>query len=89
MKLIKITAVWCLSCILMNDRINNVLGDVADLEVVELDYDDDEEMVEKYEIGKTLPVLILLDDDKEIRRSVGEKTEKELKQFLDLERKYD
>ncbi len=84
MKLIKITAVWCLSCILMNDRINNVLEEINDLELIELDYDDDEEMVEKYNIGKTLPVLILLDNDKEIGRSIGEKTEKELKEFLDI-----
>ena len=84
MKLIKITAVWCLSCILMNDRINNVLEEINDLELIELDYDDDEEMVEKNNIGKTLPVLILLDNDKEIGRCIGEKTEKELKEFLDI-----
>lgn len=89
MKLIKITAVWCLSCILMNDRINSVLKETNDLEVIELDYDEDEDVVEKYEIGKTLPVLILLDNDKEIKRSVGEKTEKELKEFLNMRSNYD
>ena len=81
-KLIKITAIWCLSCILMNDRIDNILKD-NNLEVIELDYDDDEEEVEKYSIGKTLPVLILVDkDNNELRRSIGEKTEKELKEFI-------
>lgn len=83
MKLIKITAVWCLSCILMNERINNTLSKHEELEIIELDYDDDEDKVKEYNIGKTLPVLILLDENnKEIGRSIGEKTEKELINFL-------
>ncbi|MBR3162434.1 MAG: thioredoxin family protein [Bacilli bacterium] len=83
MKLIKITAIWCLSCILMNERINNVLSSFSQLDLIELDYDDDEEKIEKYNIGKTLPVLILLDENNnEIKRIIGEKTEKELTEFL-------
>ncbi len=83
MKLIKITAVWCLSCILMNERINNVLKDINNLELTELDYDEDEEIIEKYNIGTTLPVLILLDkNNNEIKRNIGEKSEKELIDFL-------
>ena len=83
MKLIKITAMWCLSCILMNERINNVLENIDNLELIELDYDDDEEQIEKYDIGKTLPVLILLDNKgNEIKRSIGEQTKQELKEFF-------
>ena len=83
MKLIKITAMWCLSCILMNERINNVLENIDNLELIELDYDDDEEQIEKYDIGKTLPVLILLDNKgNEIKRCIGEKTKQELKEFF-------
>ena len=82
MKLIKITAIWCLSCILMNDRINNVLKENK-IEIEELDYDENEDEIEKYSIGKTLPVLILVDkDNNELRRSIGEKTELELKEFI-------
>ncbi len=83
MKLIKITAIWCLSCILMNERINNVLSNFQQLDLIELDYDDDEEKIEEYNIGKTLPVLILLDENNnEIKRIIGEKTEKELTTLL-------
>ena len=85
MKLIKITAMWCMSCILMNDRINNILKDVDDLELVELDYDDDEDKFEEYNIGKILPVFIKVDEnDNEIGRIIGEKSEKELREFLEL-----
>ncbi len=83
MKLIKVTAIWCLSCILMNERINNVLKEIKDLELIELDYDDDEEQIKKYNIGKVLPVLIMLDkDNNETNRIIGEKSEKELKELL-------
>ena len=84
MRLVKITAVWCLSCILMNERIGNVLRNVNDLELIELDFDDDEDRVEEYNIGKTLPVLIKLDgNNKEIGRIIGEKSEKEIEEFLE------
>ena len=67
----------------MNERINNVLSSFSQLDLIELDYDDDEEKIEKYNIGKTLPVLILLDENNnEIKRIIGEKTEKELTEFL-------
>ena len=83
MKLIKVTAIWCLSCILMNERINNVLKEIKDLELIELDYDDDEEQIKKYNIGKVLLVLIMLDkDNNETNRIIGEKSEKELKELL-------
>ena len=84
MRLVKITAVWCLSCILMNERIGNVLRNINDLELIELDFDDDEDRVEEYNIGKTLPVLIKLDsNNKEIGRIIGEKSEKEIEEFLE------
>ena len=83
MKLIKVTAVWCLSCILMNERINNAIKG-KDIDLIEYDYDDDEDIIEKYNIGKILPVLIITDDNgKELKRSIGEKTEKELNEFLE------
>ena len=83
MKLIKVTAVWCLSCILMNERINNAIKG-KNIDLIEYDYDDDEDIIKKYNIGKILPVLIITDDNgKELKRSTGEKTEKELNEFLE------
>ena len=83
MKLIKVTAVWCLSCILMNERINNAIKG-KNIDLIEYDYDDDEDIIKKYNIGKILPVLIIIDDNgKELKRSIGEKTEKELNEFLE------
>lgn len=82
MKLIKIGAVWCPSCLIMASRINKIV-DKYDIELINYDYDVDSDEVKKYNVGKILPELILLDDnDKEIRRLVGEQSLKKLEDFI-------
>lgn len=78
MKLIKITAMWCPACLIMRNVINNL--DI-DIEQVEYDYDLDEEEISKYNVGEILPVLIL-EDNKEIARLVGEKSKEEVLDFI-------
>ena len=48
----------------------------------ELDYDMDEEEVKKYDVGKTLPVFIVLDNDKEVDRIIGEVSLEEFEEKL-------
>lgn len=81
MKLIVISAVWCPSCLILNKQIKNIKEEF-DIEIEKLDYDLDEDKIEMYNIGKTLPVLILEKDNKEIRRLTGEKSYNEIKEFL-------
>lgn len=78
MKLISISALWCPACLIMRPRIEKVLNNFKDVELVYYDYDMDEEIVETYQIGTTLPVFILLDGNHEITRIVGEKSEAEI-----------
>ena len=49
-----------------------------DIETINLDYDMDEEEVNKYNVGDILPVFIFFDQDKEITRVIGEVSEKEM-----------
>lgn len=79
MKVIKITALWCSSCLIMNNRWNEILKE-RNIETVSLDYDFDD--IEKYNVGDILPVFIFLKDDKEIKRLVGEHSVKELKNVM-------
>lgn len=81
MKLIKISAMWCSSCLIMNSRINKYLID-KNIEVIDYDYDIDNEEIKKYNVGKVLPVIIVLDNNKEIKRLVGEYSIKELDEQL-------
>lgn len=75
MKVLKFNAIWCSACLVMKKTYQKIFEEYKQFEIVNYDYDMDEEMVEKYNIGTTIPVLIFLDDeDKEIMRIVGEKS---------------
>ena len=83
MKIIKISAVWCGACILNNKIWNNVKKDYPDLDIEELDLDFDSDEVKQYNIGDTLPVVIFMDDEKEIFRLIGEKSKEEIYQKVE------
>ena len=78
MKVVKIGAIWCGGCLVMN-KVWNKLKDNYQFDYEELDLDMDEEKVEKYSPGDVLPVFIFLNDAKEIDRLVGEYSYDELK----------
>jgi len=76
MKLLRISAVWCTSCILTTSDFNKIKENYKNLEYEELDYDTDD--IEKYNVGDTLPVIIIFKDNKEVDRVIGEKRYKEI-----------
>ena len=83
MKIVKINSIACPSCIIMNNRFNE-LKEEYNFPYEEIDYDFDEY---DYEVGKTLPVFIFLSDSgEEISRLVGEvpkeKCEEEIKKYI-------
>ena len=80
MKLIVISAVWCPACLIMNNRLNK-MG--SDIEIIKYDYDTDIELIRKYNVGTILPVLILMDNDKELGRLIGEQSIKKIERFID------
>lgn len=82
MKVIKITALWCSGCIIMNNIWKEVLKK-KDIETINLDYDMDEDVVNKYNPGKILPVFIFINNDKEIKRIAGEKSLDEMLNIID------
>ena len=79
MKIIRISAIWCSSCIIMKSRFNDAV-EGKDIEVESLDYDTDD--IEKYNIGEILPVYIKIKDGKEIDRLIGEHSKKDIERFL-------
>lgn len=77
MKVVKITALWCSACLIMNKRWDEVLKE-KEIETISLDLDMDEEEVASYQVGDILPVFIFYKEDKEVKRIVGEKTTNEM-----------
>lgn len=79
MKIIRISAIWCSSCIIMKSRFNEVIND-KNIEIINLDYDLDD--IEKYNVGEILPVFIKIENDKEVNRLIGEHTKNEIESFI-------
>ena len=84
MKLVKVTAIWCMSCIFMNEVLKKIENkNEKRYETIEYDFDADAEEIAPYNVGEILPVYILLDDNgNELARSIGEKKKKELIEFF-------
>ena len=82
MKVIKITAVWCSACLIMNKRWKEIESKY-DIETISYDLDFDEEEVKQFEVGDKLPVFIFMDNDKEIGRLIGEKKLDEIINYIE------
>ena len=82
MKLYKITAVWCMSCIIMKSRFEKFEDRLNDCEIISLDADQDKEEIKKLDIGEKLPIYIIMDGDKEVSRMIGEKGSKDIEKVL-------
>lgn len=77
MKVVKINAIWCSGCLIMNKVWKNVSSKYL-FDTLELDYDIDQEEVMKYNPGNILPVFIFFQEDEEVLRITGEVKEKEM-----------
>ena len=79
MKILKFNAIWCSGCIVMKKIMKEIEEEYPNIEIESYDYDMDEDMVKKYNIGEIIPVLVFLDkNNNEIGRLIGEKTKKEI-----------
>lgn len=82
MKVIKITAIWCSACLVMNKVWNSILKKKT-IETISLDLDMEEEEANKFSPGEVLPVFIFMKDNNEIKRVIGEHTEEELLKIIE------
>ena len=84
MKIIKIGAIWCPGCLVMNKIWKNISEDYPNLNITKLDLDMDKEESDKYNPGNILPVTIFLDEDNnELERLIGEQKEDILRKTID------
>ncbi len=84
MKVIKIGAVWCPSCLVMRPRWAEIENEYPELETEYYDYDNDQDEIDLYDVeAERLPVFIFLDDEEdEIDRLSGEYSKEELEEVL-------
>ena len=86
MRIVKISAIWCGGCLVMNKVWENIKKNYPGIEFITLDYDMDEDEVKKYNVGNTLPVVIFMKDNIEVERLIGEKTKDEIYDFVERNR---
>ena len=82
MEIVKISAIWCPSCIIMNDIVKEV-SDELNILLTEYDYDMDEDIVKNYNPGKILPVMIFMENGQELFRMIGENSKTKLIQRIE------
>lgn len=82
MKAVRIGAMWCPSCLIMRNVYDKLLKEYG-IPIQDIDIDLSPAEADVYHPGTILPVLIILDDDKERLRIVGEKSKKEIKHRLE------
>lgn len=84
MKILKFNAIWCSGCIVMKKIMKEIEELYPNIKIESYDYDMDEDIVKKWNIGEIIPVLIFLDEqENEIGRLIGEKTKKEIIKEID------
>jgi thiol-disulfide isomerase/thioredoxin len=87
MKVLKIGATWCPGCLIMKPRWQKIEEENNWIESEYYDYDENKEIMEKYNIDEVLPVFIFLDKNgKEFLRLKGEVSEQEFVKILNENR---
>lgn len=83
MKVVRISAIWCPSCLLMKNVWKELEDVYSNYQYIDYDYDMDEDKIKDYNIGDILPVFILFDDNnQEVKRIVGEHKKQEMLEFM-------
>lgn len=83
MKILYFGALWCPSCLVMRP-IWKKTAKQFEIELIEYDYDFDEEEVTNFDITGKLPTCILIDDKgNEVTRVIGEKKQEKLVEIIE------
>jgi len=81
MTLIKFWAPWCSPCLAMKPTVDRALTDSDNIELISINIDEDVEKAREYRI-RQIPTLLLLKDNSEIDRLVGNHSVERVKEFL-------
>ena len=84
MKIIKIGAVWCPGCLVMQPRWKEIEVENPELSTVYFDFDQDEEQVKPLvSDGEKLPIFIFQSDEgSELKRLHGEISKREIMETI-------
>lgn len=75
--LVDFYATWCGPCRMLRPVLDNIASERSDKKIVSIDVDEAENLAREYGV-MSIPCLILFQDGKEIKRSVGLKSKSEI-----------
>lgn len=79
--LVDFYADWCGPCKMLRPLIDEISEERADVKVVSVNVDDEDELAEKYEVF-SIPCVVAFKGGKEVARSVGFKPKAEIEKLL-------
>ena len=82
LKIVRVQAIWCSSCLYMSKVWDKVMKDKNDIEVINLDYDLDRDIINEFKVNDNLPAFMFFKDGKEVKRNIGFMSNDELAEFL-------
>jgi len=83
MKVLKFGAVWCPGCLVMKPRWKEIEEENPWLKTEYHDFDQDKEIIKKYNVNDTLPTFVFLDkNEQEFLRLNGEIDKSELLKII-------
>lgn len=74
-------ATWCGPCRILGPILENVAGEVKDVDVFKVDVDENEQTAKDFGV-MSIPTIVLLKDGKEIARNVGLMNYDDLLEFI-------
>jgi len=77
-KVLKFSASWCQPCKMLSKTIE---GMTIETPIEEIDIDEQEELATQYQI-RSVPTLVMLDDDKEVKRATGMQSSTQLEAWI-------
>lgn len=80
MKILKFYATWCAPCKALSATIDSIKDEIP-VVIEEIDSDENMDMARKYNV-RSLPTMIMVDGDKEIKRQAGLMSVEQLKDFV-------
>jgi thioredoxin 1 len=77
-KILKFAASWCQPCKMLS---KTIAGMEIETQIEEIDIDEQEELAIQYQI-RSVPTLVMLDDDKEVKRVTGMQSSTQLEAWI-------
>ena len=80
MKILKFYATWCGPCKSLSAVIESIKDEIPYV-IEEIDSDENMDMARKYNI-RSLPTMVIVDGDTEVKRQMGMMNAQQLKEFM-------